>query len=214
MINYDIRIRGVTRSFAQKVVIDNINLEIPASEKVLISGANGAGKSTFLRLLATVLSPTAGTITIGPHSVDRELEKVRRHITWVPCSDRGFVSRFNGLDNLKFYCALCKVDKALLNKRLESLKGLKPLTESLSIPYYLCSSGMKQSLQLARACVVCSNILVLDEPFKNLDAESKNFAYKHLTNLKNVTVVLSSHDPDMLNQKGFQHLYLSNGRFE
>jgi ABC-type multidrug transport system ATPase subunit len=211
-----IKIEKLSRIFDKRIVLDDLSLNIATNEKVLLTGANGSGKSTFLRLLSTVLSPSSGTISFGTLKLNKNsnenMSRIRSEISWLPTSDRGFISRFTGQENLKYLLSLYKVDSQHLDSLLNDLKDIEPLAKALETPHYLCSSGMKQSLALTRAILVNRPFLFLDEPLRNLDEASALIFLNYLAELKNVTLIMSSHEVLLRSDRRFRILKFENGK--
>src|SRR5438128_1452633 len=90
---------------APKVALDGITLTVDRGERLAILGRNGSGKSTLLRVIATLLTPTAGTVRVGGYPVSAG-RRVRAQIGWVTGDERGFYGPLTGRANLEFFAAL------------------------------------------------------------------------------------------------------------
>jgi len=190
----DLYVKNLNRQFGEKSVLTDISFNISKGEKVLLTGKNGSGKSTLLRILATLLAPTKGTVKLGMYDLNSHYEHAREQISWVPCSERGFVQRFTGLENLQYYSLLYDVNRNIISKLIHELSDIEPLQLALKTPFFLCSSGMKQSLNIARGLIKQSPFIFLDEPFRNLDAFSKRLYLNYLSELSSSTIIISTHD--------------------
>jgi ABC-type multidrug transport system ATPase subunit len=189
-----IQIRELGKSFGEKTVLKNLTLEIKTGELVALTGENGSGKTTLLKILSTLLTPTEGEVWIEGRSVRSEPEKVRRGLGWMPSSDRGFVPRFTGQENLEFFAALRGLAKSQVTAYLDAHRSFTTLQSALQTPFYLCSTGMKQSLHFARATLAQPAFLFLDEPMRSLDSHSAEFLKKFLREKSpQTTVVFSTH---------------------
>lgn len=168
-----IRIENVTKSFGDKVVLDNINLEIKTGETLAIIGGSGSGKSTLLRLMIGLDRPTEGRIWLMDkdiaHMGEKELDKIRLHMGMVFQYSALFDSMTVG-DNVAFGLrehtdySEEKIQR-IVQEKLEVV-GL-PGTEDM-MPGEL-SGGMKKRVSLARAIAFGPEIIFYDEPSSGLD---------------------------------------------
>ncbi|WP_297963679.1 ABC transporter ATP-binding protein [uncultured Anaerovibrio sp.] len=168
-----IRIENVTKSFGDKVVLDNINLEIKTGETLAIIGGSGSGKSTLLRLMIGLDRPTEGRIWLMDkdiaHMGEKELDKIRLHMGMVFQYSALFDSLTVG-DNVAFGLrehtdySEEKIQR-IVQEKLEVV-GL-PGTEDM-MPGEL-SGGMKKRVSLARAIAFGPEIIFYDEPSSGLD---------------------------------------------
>ena len=201
-----VEIKGICKSFRirkdKKIstwpALDNINLNINPGEKVMIVGASGCGKSTLLRLISGLDQPTAGSIT-----VDRDLVKG-------PGADRGVVFQQSTLfpwmtvwDNIIFSRRLRislsardeQVSRAVY--RSNALVTLMGLEQSIELYPNQLSGGMQQRANIARALVSSPKVLLMDEPFGALDAQTRETMHKvvnHLFKVEKTTVIFVTHD--------------------
>ena len=159
--------RALARRFGARWVLRGASLRVSRGEIVGLLGANGSGKSTVLRMLATLLRPTSGTASVCGHDVVREADAVRRRI--------GFLSHAPGLyddlsarENLEFAVTMhgtapgkpASVDDVLTRV------GLSAVADTRVRGF---SAGMQRRLALARLLLARPSVLLLDEPYSNLD---------------------------------------------
>lgn len=112
---------------------------------------------------------------------------------WVGSIERfGIFSRVSGYDNLDFFNALKGGDKSDLQRIVEEWQPLEPFLKCLQQPYYLCSTGMKHLLAIARAFVCSAEIVLLDEPMRSLDDGIANFLWEWISRQR-ITVIIASH---------------------
>ncbi len=145
--------------------LDDVNLSIDEGEVQGLLGPNGAGKTTLVKVLSTVLLPTAGS----GHDVVRETKTVRQLIGIVFGGDRGLYARLTGRQNLEYWAALYRVPTSTGKRRVSELLdrvGMADRADDLVETY---SRGMKQRLHLARGLVADAKVLFLDEPTTGLD---------------------------------------------
>lgn len=198
-IGKSFRIRA-DKKLSIRPVLDDINLNVNPGEKVMIVGASGCGKSTLLRLISGLDQPTAGSIT-----VDRDLVKG-------PGADRGVVFQQSTLfpwmtvwDNIIFSRRLRislsardeQVSRAVY--RSNALVTLMGLEQSIELYPNQLSGGMQQRANIARALVSSPKVLLMDEPFGALDAQTRETMHKvvnHLFKVEKTTVIFVTHDVD------------------
>ena len=150
------------------VAVRDARLTCNAGEIYGLLGANGAGKTTSLRCLATILTPTAGTATIAGHDLVKEPEAVRRSIGFLSAST-GLYARLTPRETLRFFGELHGMGGAALDRRVEDVIALFDISSYADRPNDRLSTGMKQRVGLARAVVHDPPVLILDEPTSGLD---------------------------------------------
>ncbi len=180
-----IHARSLGRRFGEKRVLDGVDLDVPRGGFLLVTGPNGSGKTTLLRLVAGLLVPTAGELT-----VDARRERV------------GFLGHeplvyreLTALENLDLYGRLYRVPER--RERIGMLLERFGLWEARNRRAETFSRGMLQRLALCRALLHDPELLVLDEPFSALDEEGAALLDRELAELRpQATFVVSTHDPE------------------
>jgi heme ABC exporter ATP-binding subunit CcmA len=184
-----IKTEGLTKRFGWKTAVKDVNLSISRGEAFALLGPNGAGKTTIIRILSTLLRPSAGKAAVMGYDVASEPEEVKRRIGVVshnPCLYGKLTSR----ENLSFYAGLydvdLDVDRLLDRMGLLSVRG--EYVETLS-------RGMKQRLAIARAIIHEPPVLLLDEPSAGLDVESRKSFHEMLMELnsRGTSLLLTTH---------------------
>lgn len=175
-------------------VVKDISLMIHPSEFVSIVGASGCGKTTFLRILDGLIEPTAGEVLIDGRKVS------------APSSDRAFVFQKDSLwpwrtaaDNVRFGLQIQRRPRQEAEAIVQSLLQLVGLKGFESHYPHELSGGMRQRVNLARALAVNPEILLMDEPFASLDAQTREVMQLELLNIWNnrkKTVVFVTHQID------------------
>lgn len=171
--------------------LEKINMEIPEGRCVAILGPNGAGKSTLLKIMAGLLAPTNGKVTIFGGEVDSK--SVRRDVGMVfqDPDDQIFMPRV--WDDIAFGPVNLGLEKAEVERRVEKamlVAGIGGFGER--VPHHL-SYGEKKRVAMAGMLAMEPKILLLDEPTANLDPESRAGILKFIRELR-CTVVLATHD--------------------
>lgn len=161
---------GLRRSAAKDVLaVDGISFRVEAGELFGLLGPNGAGKTTTIKMLITLLLPTAGTVRVLGRDVVAEPREVRRRIGYVFGGDRGLYERLSALDNLRFFAELYGVSRQQQKVRIGELLELVGLggRERERVEGY--SRGMRQRLHIARGLLHRPDVLFLDEPSIGID---------------------------------------------
>lgn len=155
----------LARRFGPSWVLRGVTLRVAAGEVVGLLGANGSGKSTLLRILATLIRPHAGTARVCGHDIVREAAEVRGEVGYLGHSP-GLYEDLTARENLMFAAAMLDRDAREIDDILERV-GLDGVAAN---PVRGFSSGMQRRLAIGRLMLVRPRVLLLDEPFSNLDA--------------------------------------------
>jgi ABC-2 type transport system ATP-binding protein len=172
--------------------LDGVSFEARKGEITSIVGHNGAGKTTMLKILSTLVIPTSGTATVNGYDVVKDEKKVRENIGLVTVSDRLFYYRLTGFDNLIFFGVLQGLSLSDAKRRANDVLELVDLYEWKNTQYMKYSTGMQRKLALARALLTDPPVILLDEPTLGLDPVSARVFRENLQKLKK-TVLLTSH---------------------
>jgi ABC-2 type transport system ATP-binding protein len=188
-----IGMQGLSRRFGPVAAVAGLTLEIPGGELFGLVGPDGAGKTTTLRMLAGILSPSDGDALVAGFSVRREPERVKDRIAYM--SQRfGLYGDLTVLENLNFYADLFEVpqaERAARIRRLLRFSGLGPFGDRLADRL---SGGMKQKLGLACALVHRPEIVLLDEPTNGVDPVSRRDFWRILYDMlkEGVTILMTT----------------------
>jgi ABC-2 type transport system ATP-binding protein len=178
------------------VALDQVSLQIPEGEIHGLLGPNGAGKTTLVKILSTVLVPTAGQARVLGHDVVEETRSVRPLIGIVFGGERGLYWRLTGRQNLEYWGALYKLSASRTRSRAQELLERVGLTERADERVENYSRGMKQRLHLARGLVGDAKVLFLDEPTTGMDPLAAREFRSLIAELKGEgrTILLATHD--------------------
>jgi heme exporter protein A len=164
-----IRCEGIIKSYGLLPVLRGVDLHVQPGEFVTLVGANGAGKTTFLRIVATLMQPTAGAVTIGGWPLARHADKVRRYIGLVSHQPLLYGDLTAG-ENLHFFARMYGLDRR--QERVEAALARVGLAARERDPVRTFSRGMTQRLTIARATLHEPDVLLFDEPYTGLDQEA------------------------------------------
>lgn len=167
-----IHAKGLTRRFGKFTAVDHISFEIPYGAIFGYLGANGAGKSTTIKMLCGILAPTEGTATVGGFDINRDTERIKQAIGYV--SQRfSLYGDLNVMENLRFFGQIYGLEGEHLNTRIEEVLALSGLDKyRLRLAEFL-SGGWKQKLAIANGILHNPKILFLDEPTAGIDPLSR-----------------------------------------
>lgn len=188
-------IRDLVKQYQNLTAVDNLSLDICNNEVFGLLGQNGAGKTTIIHMLATLLKPTAGSATVNGFDIVKEPAKVRASIGIVfqaPSSD----DMLTGYENLKLHSLLYSVPRKIREKRISDVLELVDLTERQHDQVKKYSGGMRRRLEIARGILHKPKILFLDEPTLGLDPRSRESMWKYIRKLvqeEKITIILTTH---------------------
>ncbi len=182
-----IRARRLERRFGDKVVLRDLDLELPHNGFLLVTGPNGSGKSTLLRLCAGLIAPTGGELEVD---VERERMGYLGHEPLV-------YRELTAIENLELYGRLYRVPER--RERIGMLLERYGLWPARHERVGTFSRGMLQRLALCRALLHEPELLILDEPFSGLDAPGAELLDAELAELRDRrTFLVASHSPERL----------------
>ena len=178
------------------VALDAVSMDIEEGEVHGLLGPNGAGKTTLVKVLSTVLLPTAGSASVLGHDVVRETSAVRPLIGIVLGGDRGLYWRLTGRENLEYWAVLYNVPASTAKRRVSELLDMVGLTERADYLVEGYSRGMRQRLHLARGLVGNARVIFLDEPTAGMDPVASREFRRLVESLRSEgrTVLLTTHD--------------------
>jgi ABC-2 type transport system ATP-binding protein len=190
-----LEIEGLTKRFGAMTAVDDVTLSVEEGEIFGLLGPNGAGKSTTLKMLTTLLPPTAGTAQIDGFDLMRQASEVRRVIGYVPQALSADGS-LTGYENLLIFARLYDLPHRYRKARVRealAYMGLADAGDRLARTY---SGGMIRRLEVAQALLHQPRLLFLDEPTTGLDPVARRAVWDRLTDLRaqtGMTIFLTTH---------------------
>ncbi len=195
MCNHMIEISGLTKTYGDQTVVNNLNLSIEKGEVFGLLGPNGAGKSTTIRMILGMTEPSSGTVKVNGFLSNMDPIKVKASVGYLP-EDVGFYDKMTAFENLMYTAQLNRIPKSKARLRVEELLKMVGLYEERNQKAGTFSKGMKQRLGLADVLIKNPKVIILDEPTLGLDPKGmREFLdlIKQLSKMNGVTVLFSSH---------------------
>jgi ABC-2 type transport system ATP-binding protein len=208
-----ISVRDLHRDFDKVQAVRGISFDIAAGQVVGFIGANGSGKTTTMRILATLDSPSRGEAQVCGYNVVNHPDRVRSKVGWMPDA-YGSYNHMTVLDYLDFYGRAYGLARAERFERLSEVMAFTDLTELADRPMNKLSKGMSQRLCLGRTLLHDPDVLILDEPAAGLDPKAR-IEFKnviHLLAKRGKTIFISSHILSELGEMCDSLVFIDAGR--
>lgn len=190
-----VEIQALTKRYDRITAVNEITFSVRQGDLFAFLGTNGAGKSTTINMICTLLPKTSGKIVVGGFDMDSHAPEIRSRI--------GIVFQNNVLDdlltvkdNLNIRAPFQGLSGAMLKSRVDELKQLLSLSDIWSQPYGKLSGGQKRKCEIARALLGRPELLILDEPTTGLDPGTRTAIWKLIQELQEkqgMTVFLTTH---------------------
>jgi ABC-2 type transport system ATP-binding protein len=187
---------GILRRRVQSVeAVRGVSFSVAEGELYGLLGPNGAGKTTTIKMLITLLVPTAGCARVLGHDVVRDAMKVRASIGYVFGGDRGLYERLSALDNLRYFAELYGVEPRAQRQRIATVLDLVDLADRAADRVEGYSRGMRQRLHIARGLLHDPPVIFLDEPTIGVDPVAARDLRATVASLAQAgkTVLLTTH---------------------
>ncbi len=189
---------ALTRRFGRLTAVDAFTLSVKAGEVFGLLGPNGAGKSTAIKMLTTLLPPTAGAARVADFDIVRQAAQVRRVIGYVPqlLSADGALT---GYENLLVFARLYELPRRERDQRIHEALAFMNLDDVADRLVGTYSGGMIRRLEIAQATLHRPQVLFLDEPTVGLDPLAREVVWDHLEQLRaemGTTIFLTTHYMD------------------
>jgi len=188
-----IEVEGLTKRFPETTAVDRLSFAVNRAEIFGLVGPDGAGKTATMRMLAGVMQPDSGRMTIDGIDAVADPEEAKQHVSYMP-QRFGLYEDLTVDENIRFYAELFEVPRALRRERAERLLAASGMSGFGRFKAGQLSGGMKQKLGLTCALVHTPKILLLDEPTTGVDPVSRRDFWRILYGLREegVTIVIST----------------------
>jgi len=174
--------------------LKNVSFEVQTGEIFGLIGRNGAGKTTLTKIIATLVQPTGGKVSVRDFDSVEDEVKVRSLVGLATAEERSFYWRLTSEQNLMFFARLYALPDRQARQRIGELFEQLDLSELATRRFSELSTGNKQRLAVARALLPQPPILLLDEPTRSLDPLAAEKLREQIKALENVSILLTSHN--------------------
>jgi len=205
-----VEVSHVTKSFADKVAVDNLSFSIAHGEMFGLIGPNGAGKTTTIRMMMDILKPDSGEVTILGEKLN---EATKNRLGYLP-EERGLYKKLKVIDSIVYLASLKGVDRQSATERANELLNQTGMLASKDKKIEELSRGMGQVIQFIVTIIHDPQLLVLDEPFAGLDPVNTELLKGMLADLRNQgkAIILSTHQMNQVEELCDRILMISNGQ--
>ncbi len=189
---------GLRRTFGAFTAVFGLDLEVPKGSLFALLGPNGAGKSTTIKILTTLLSPSAGSARVAGFDVTRDARDVRR-ASGVVFQESSLDDRLTARENLMLHVSVYGVEPGQRAAQVDEGLAWIGLSAVGDHPVRTFSGGMRRRLEIARALTHRPEVLILDEPTVGLDPQTRRVVWDHLLSIastKERTVFVTTHYMD------------------
>ena len=213
-----ISFRDILFSYGENPILNHFNLEIPPGEFLTVIGSSGSGKTTALKLINGLLTPSKGEVWVqGQNVAHADLIQLRRSIGYV-IQGVGLFPHMSIEENISYVPHLIEPDNPELKERVKGLMKIVNLPEEMLTRYPAnLSGGQKQRVGIARALAASPNILLMDEPFGAVDGLTRKNLQKELARIHkelSLTIFFITHDISEALTLGDRVLIINHGKIE
>lgn len=192
-MEYDIQTFSLLKKFGNTTAVDNLDISIRKNTIFGLVGPDGAGKTTTMRMLCSLIAPDSGIAKIGGFDVVRESEEIKKHIGYMP-QKFSLYGDLTVMENLEFYSEIYQIPKKESREKIKYLLEFSCLTDHSYKLVDQLSGGMKQKLALSCNLIHTPKYLFLDEPTIGVDPVARRELWKILFDLRDqgVTILVST----------------------
>lgn len=194
-MNYAIQAKSLSKSFGDIKSVDEVTFQVEESEIFGFLGSNGAGKSTTMMILTTLLKPTSGVATVAGYDVVSQPSQVRKNIGFVQ-QESAVDEYLTGRENLLLQARLSRIDISSARKDIDLMLETTGLTDRQHDAVVTYSGGMKRRLDIACGLLHRPKVLFLDEPTIGLDIQTRHRIWRQIRQMHSeydMTVFLTTH---------------------
>ena len=209
-----VKVQGLEKRFGDLCAVDCIDFEVHQAECFGLLGANGAGKSTTIKMMIGLLTIDSGTIEIAGDSVGDEPAKVRAAIGYVP-QMLSVDGALTGYENLLVFAKLYGLKRQERRTRIQEILEMLGLVDAADRPVKTYSGGMIRRLEIGQAILHHPLVLLLDEPTVGLDPLARKGVWEHIERLREeyrITILLTTHYMDEAESLCTRIAIMSRGR--
>jgi len=205
-----VEVSHIVKSFADKVVVNELSFSVAQGEIFGLIGPNGAGKTTTIRMMMDIIKPDSGDVTILGEKLN---EATKNRLGYLP-EERGLYKKLKVLDSIVYLASLKGVDRHSATEKANELLTQTGMLASKNKKIEALSRGMGQIIQFIVTIIHDPQLLVLDEPFAGLDPVNTELLKGMLADLKNQgkAVILSTHQMNQVEELCDRIFMINNGQ--
>ena len=199
-----IELNNIDKSYGKEKVLNDLSLTIDSGKITVLVGKNGSGKSTLIRIMAGLVMPDSGDVTLANGLT----------MGVMLGGDVNLYNKLTGREIIEFFGQLRGMSSACINKRIDEMDEILDLSEFINKRAYTFSRGMRQKIALTISVIHNPDIILLDEPSTGLDIEAVNDVIRFLKYLKsdNKTIFIASHNVFEISDLSDSIAFLKNGK--
>jgi ABC-2 type transport system ATP-binding protein len=204
-----VEVSHITKSFAEKTVVDDLSFSVAQGEILGLIGPNGAGKTTTIRMMMDIIKPDAGLVTIFGEKLG---EATKNKLGYLP-EERGLYKKLKVIDSIYYLASLKGMDRRAVNEKAGQLLGQTGMLTHQSKKIEELSKGMGQIIQFIITIIHDPQLVILDEPFASLDPVNTELLKGMVIDLKNQgkAVILSTHQMNQVEELCDRILMVNKG---
>ena len=209
-----IELESLVKSFPHREVLRGVDLSLTAGASYVLTGDNGCGKTTLMRIIAGLEPADGGAMRIEGQPIDLHAypEPLRRRLVYV--HQQPYLFDTSIAHNIAYGLKARRVASTQRARLVRDAIAWAGVGHLAGVPPHKLSGGEKQRVALARAKVLDPHLLLLDEPTANLDTEARRQALELIVKVheEGVTVLIATHDREIVGMRGVQRVHLEAGR--
>ena len=204
-----VEVSHIVKSFADKVVVNDLSFSVAQGEMFGLIGPNGAGKTTTIRMMMDIIKPDSGGVTIIGEKLS---EAMKNRLGYMP-EERGLYKKLSVLESIVYLASLKGMDKHLAREKADELLNHTGMLDSKRKKIEELSKGMGQIIQLIVTIIHDPQLVILDEPFAGLDPVNTELLKGMLADLRNQgkAVILSTHQMNQVEELCDRILMINDG---
>ncbi len=209
-----IEVKDLVKDFGDIRAVDGLSFSVEPGEIFAFLGPNGARKSSTIKMLTTLLSPTSGVLSVSGFDPVSQQDETRRSFGIV-FQDPSLDDELTAWENMEFHGVLYGVEKELRRARINELLDFVGLADRRNDQVKEFSGGMKRRLEIARGLIHHPKILFLDEPTLGLDPQTRNHIWEHLSRLnreEGMTIFFTTHYMEEADRAAGRVAIIDHGR--
>jgi ABC-2 type transport system ATP-binding protein len=207
---------GLTKTYGEQTVVDDISFTLQASEILALLGPNGAGKTTTIKMILGLILPSGGCAEVAGYdmAIEKEMRVGVQHVGAVLEGARNAYWRLSVLENLRYFGGLHGLTRKHIDARAQELLSLLGLEQQRDVEVRKFSRGMQQKAAIANALIHDPEILILDEPTLGLDVEASRLLEETVANLAAAgkAILLTTHVMDLAQRLAGRIFVINQGK--